>query len=130
LLALFSIQSSFDNAVVVANACAYCAYCLYGLQRSLAVDRRRQRMITGGNEDNGVVRFWDLGRWRRRQQQQSGGSIDAVAIDRTDSLCGQAMEGAHSDYVSGVALCGLECWVSASLDGTLCAWTLDGNGAR
>ena len=107
----------------MANACAYC---LYGLQRSLAVDRRRQRMITGGNEDNGVVRFWDLGSWRR--QQQSGGSIDTVAIDRTDSLCVQAMEGAHSDYVSGVALCGLECWVSASLDGTLRAWTLDGNG--
>ena len=55
--------------------------------------------------------------------------IQSVAIDRIrDALCGQAMEGAHSDYVSGVALCGLECWVSASLDGTLCAWTLDGNG--
>ena len=100
--------------------------------RSLALDRPRRRLLTGGNEDAVVIRFWDLDRW-------NAGAADSVGTDprrlsweqdgaHDFALCGRPKEGAHSDYVSGVALCGLECWVSASLDGTLRAWQLDRDG--
>ena len=90
-------------------------------------------MATGGNENAGVVRFWDLDRWdaradssgvdpRRHSWEQECGRPGAQGGDV--ALCGRPKADAHSDYISGVALCGLECWISASLDGTLRAWQL------
>lgn len=101
--------------------------------RSLALDRCRRRMVTGGNENAGVVRFWDLDRWNngtnygvdpRRHSWDQHDTPRSRVWDGDEALCSSAMEGAHTDYISGVALCGLECWVSASLDGTLRAWQL------
>lgn len=102
--------------------------------RSLALDRRRRRMLTGGNENAGVIRFWDLDRWNvaadssdsdpRRHSWDHEESSKSGAPYTDDALCKGAITNAHTDYVSGVALCGLECWVSASLDGTLRAWQL------
>ena len=102
--------------------------------RSLALDRHRRRMLTGGNENAGVIRFWDLDRWNaradgsgvdpRRHSWEQEGSSRPGARNIDEALCTSTMKGAHTDYISGVALCGLECWVSASLDGTLRAWQL------